>query len=104
MDKGTCVFCFIYYNCIIILLSVIVSVCYDKGNVFLYNKFTSICILETRKNRPEISLITEIQLCICHVISVKMIDFITWDYTVFIYGSIFINLYMGYLCYTNKSK
>ena len=89
---------------IIILLSVIVSVCYDKGNVFLYNKFTGICILETRKNRPEISLITEIQLCICHVISVKMIDFITWDYTVFIYGSIFINLYMGYLCYTKKSK
>ena len=42
-----CVFCFIYYNCIIILLSVIVFVCHDKGNVFLYNKFTSICKLET---------------------------------------------------------
>ena len=42
-----CVFCFIYYNCIIILLSVTVFVCHDKGNVFLYNKFTSICILET---------------------------------------------------------
>ena len=36
-----CVFCFIYYNC------VTVSLCHDKGNVFLYNKFTSICILET---------------------------------------------------------
>ena len=46
-----CVFCFIYYNCIIILLSVTVSVCHDKGNVFLYNKFTSICILETNKKR-----------------------------------------------------
>ena len=34
----------------IILLSVTVFVCHDKGNVFLYNKFTSICILETRKN------------------------------------------------------
>ena len=44
-----CVFCFIYYNCIIILLSVTVFVCHDKGNVFLYNKFTSICILETSK-------------------------------------------------------
>ena len=31
---------------IIILLSVTVFVCHDKGNVFLYNKFTSICILE----------------------------------------------------------
>ena len=29
-----CVFCFIYYNCIIILLSVTVFVCNDKGNVF----------------------------------------------------------------------
>ena len=29
-----CVFCFIYYNCIIILLSVTVFVCHDKGNVF----------------------------------------------------------------------
>ena len=28
------VFCFIYYNCIIILLSVTVSVCHDKGNGF----------------------------------------------------------------------
>ena len=28
-----CVFCFIYYNCIIILISVTVSVCHDKGNV-----------------------------------------------------------------------
>ena len=46
-----CVFCFIYYNCIIILLSVTVFVCHDKGNVFLYNKFTSICILETSKKR-----------------------------------------------------
>ena len=44
-----CVFCFIYYNCIIILLSVTVFVCHNKGNVFLYNKFTSICILETSK-------------------------------------------------------
>ena len=38
MGKGACVqfffFCFIYYNCIIILLSVTVSVCHDKGNVF----------------------------------------------------------------------
>ena len=47
-----CVFCFIYYNCIIILLSVTVFVCHDKGNVFLYNKFTSICILETSKRIP----------------------------------------------------
>ena len=47
-----CVFCFIYYNCIIILLSVTVFVCHDKDNVFfLYNKFTSICILETSKYR-----------------------------------------------------
>ena len=30
------------------------------------------------------SLITEIQLCIFHVINVTMIDVITWDYTVFI--------------------
>ena len=29
-----CVFYFIYYNCIIILLSVTVFVCHDKGNVF----------------------------------------------------------------------
>ena len=29
-----CVFCFIYYNCIIILLSVTVFVCHDKGNGF----------------------------------------------------------------------
>ena len=29
-----CVFCFIYYNSIIILLSVTVFVCHDKGNVF----------------------------------------------------------------------
>ena len=29
-----------------VLLSVTVFVCHDKGNVFLYNKFTSICILE----------------------------------------------------------
>ena len=29
-----CVFCFIYYNCIIILISVTVFVCHDKGNVF----------------------------------------------------------------------
>ena len=29
-----CVFWFIYYNCIIILLSVTVFVCHDKGNVF----------------------------------------------------------------------
>ena len=52
MGKGTCVkiFCFIYYNCIIILLSVTVFVCHDKGSVFLYNKFTSICILETSNN------------------------------------------------------
>ena len=45
-----CVFCLIYYNCIIILLSITVFVCHDKGNrflLFLYNKFTSICILET---------------------------------------------------------
>ena len=28
------VFCFIYYNCIIILLSVTVFVCHDKGNLF----------------------------------------------------------------------
>ena len=48
--------------------------------------------------KPEMSLITEIQLCICHVISGTMIDFITWAYTVFISGSIFINLYMGYTC------
>ena len=27
-------FCLIDYNCIIILLSVIVFVCHDKGNVF----------------------------------------------------------------------
>ena len=54
-------------------------------------------------NKPEISLITEIQLCICHVISVTIIDFITWDYTVFISGSIYIDMYMGYTCYTNKS-
>ena len=50
MGKGACVqmcLCFIYYICIIILLSVTVFVCHDKGNVFLYNKFTSICILET---------------------------------------------------------
>ena len=48
--------------------------------------------------KPEMSLITEIQLCICHVISVTMIDLIIWDHTVFISGSIFINLYMGYTC------
>ena len=36
-------FCFIYYNGIIILLSVTVFVCHDKGIVFLlYNIFTSI--------------------------------------------------------------
>ena len=37
MDKGACVqmfSVFLYYNCIIILLSVTVSVCHDKGNVF----------------------------------------------------------------------
>ena len=46
MGKGACAqMYFIYYNCIIILLSVNVFVCHDKGNVFLYNKFTSICIL-----------------------------------------------------------
>ena len=47
MGKGACVqmcFLFIYYNCV----SVTVFVCYDKGNVFLYNKFTRICILETK--------------------------------------------------------
>ena len=45
-----CVFCLVDYNCMIILLSVTVFVCHDKGNgFFLYNKFTSICILETRK-------------------------------------------------------
>ena len=36
--KGACVqmcFCIIDYNCIIILLSVIVCVCHDKGNVFV---------------------------------------------------------------------
>ena len=27
-----CIFCFIYYNCIIILLSVTVFVCHGKGN------------------------------------------------------------------------
>ena len=30
-----CVFCLIDYNCIIILLSVTVFVCHDKGNGFL---------------------------------------------------------------------
>ena len=45
-----CVFCLIEYTCIIVLLSVTVFVCHDKGNVFLYNKFTSICIImETTK-------------------------------------------------------
>ena len=46
-----CVFCLIDYNGIIILLSVTAFVCHDKGNVFVYNKFTSIilCILETPK-------------------------------------------------------
>ena len=35
MGKGACVqMCFISYNCIIILLSVTVFVCHDKGNVF----------------------------------------------------------------------
>ena len=38
MGKGACVqMCFllyIYYNCIIILLSVTVFVCHEKGNVF----------------------------------------------------------------------
>ena len=49
MHVSICVFCLIDYNCIIILLSVTVFVCHDKGNgffFFLYNKFTSICILE----------------------------------------------------------
>ena len=48
MHVSECVFCFIYYDFISILLSVTVFVCHDKGNVF-YNKFTSICILETSK-------------------------------------------------------
>ena len=29
-----CVFCLVDYNCMIILLSVTVFVCHDKGNVF----------------------------------------------------------------------
>ena len=54
MGKGSCVqMCFLFsiFNCIIILLSVTVFVCHDKGNscviIYLHNKFTSICILET---------------------------------------------------------
>ena len=61
-----CVFCFIYYNCIIILLSVTVFVCHDKGNVFLYNKFTSLCILETSKILNQllhITLLYTINIC-----------------------------------------
>ena len=58
IDKGTriqmCFLCPIDHNCIIILLSVTMFVCHDKGNRFSYffvcNKFTSICILETNKN------------------------------------------------------
>ena len=42
-------FCLIDYNCIIVLLKIAVFVCHDKGNVFLHNKFTSICIAETTK-------------------------------------------------------
>ena len=53
-----CVFCLVDYNCMIILLSVTVFVCHDKGNgFFLYNKFTSICILETREKVFEQSLL-----------------------------------------------
>ena len=61
MHVSKCVFCFIYYNCIIRLLSVTVFVCHDKGNgFFLYNKSTSICILETSKYT----------LHVCYVINV----------------------------------
>ena len=34
MHASECVFCFIYYNCIIILLCVTVFVCHDEDNVF----------------------------------------------------------------------
>ena len=47
MHVSKCVFGFIYYNYISVLLSVTVFVCHDKGNVFFNNKLTSICILET---------------------------------------------------------
>ena len=57
-----CVFCFIYYNCMIILLSVTVFVCHDKGNVFLYNKFTSICILETSNHSQTYCEVSHISL------------------------------------------
>ena len=67
MHVSKCVFCFIYYNCTIILLSVTVFVCHDKGNVF-YNKFTSICILETSKNKGicNILFVLEISNYITH--------------------------------------
>ena len=56
--KGVCVFCLLEYNCIIIFLRVTVFVCNNKGNgflFFLYNKFTSICILETINNTNKFS-------------------------------------------------
>ena len=55
-----CVFCFIYYNCIIILLSVTVCVCHDKGNgsfctinspVYIYWKQAKV-ILSHCQERP----------------------------------------------------
>ena len=51
-----CVFCLIDYNCIIILLSVTVFVCHDKGNVFWYNKVTSISTIQETSITPRISL------------------------------------------------
>ena len=50
MQVSKCVFCLIDYNCIIILLSVTVFVCHDKGNVF-FGIINSpvLCILETLK-------------------------------------------------------
>ena len=47
MSKG--IFCLIYYNCIIILLSVTVFVCHDKGEVFftMNSPVYVLCTLET---------------------------------------------------------
>ena len=52
-----CVFCFIYYNCIIILLSVTVFVCHDKGNVLFFCTINSPVYVYWKQEKQELIIL-----------------------------------------------